>query len=307
LSPSGQTNVAFFALYPLLVRGLNLILHNSQLSGILISNLALLVAILLLYQVIQERFGTEVASRAAWLLCVFPFSFFFSAFYSEATFFLLVVASFYFAERDRWGFASAMAMLAGCTRIAGLALFPALVLLYLEKARFDPRRIRPNVAWLTLSLLGPAIYALFLYFQFGDPLLYVRANQAPTWWGQGLGPKLAMVGEVIAQLRSTSNLLTGSFHIAFTLNLLAGGIFYLSLIPVFRRQGLAYGVLSLLLVLSGTFQPSSLGRYMIVVFPVFTAWAVLLKDRRLFEGALVLSTLLLALLTIMFSHWYWVA
>ena len=305
--PAGQTNIAFFPLYPLLVRGLNLILHNSQLSGIVISNLALLVAILLLHQMVQERFGTEVASRATWLLSVFPFSFFFSAFYSEALFFLLVVASFFFAERSRWGFASAMAMLAGCTRIAGLALFPALVLLYLEETGFDLRKIRPNVAWIVLSLLGPAIYALLLYFQFGDPLLYVRANQAPTWWGQGLGLKLDMVGEVIEQLRSTRNLLTGTFHMAFALNLLAGGLFYLSLIPVFRRQGLSYGILSLLLVLSGTFQPSSLGRYVIVVFPVFTAWALLLKDRRLFEGALVLSTLVLALLTIMFSHWYWVA
>jgi hypothetical protein len=40
---------------------------------------------------------------------------------------------------------------------------------------------------------------------------------------------------------------------------------------------------------------------------VFTAWALLLKDRRLFESALVISTLLLALLTMLFSHWYWVA
>ena len=64
---------------------------------------------------------------------------------------------------------------------------------------------------------------------------------------------------------------------------------------------------SVLLVLAGTSRPTSLGRYMLVVFPVFTAWALLLKDRRLFESAIVVSTLQLALLTILFSHWYWVA
>jgi hypothetical protein len=200
-----------------------------------------------------------------------------------------------------------MAMLAGATRIAGLALFPALVLCYLEKIRFDLRKMRPDIAWLSLSLLGPAIYALLLYLQFGDPLLYIRANQAPAWWGQGLDLKLAMIARDIRKLSSMRKLLIGDFPLAFGLNLLAGAIFYLSLIPVFRRQGVSYGVFSLLLVLSGTFQPSSLGRYMIVVFPVFTAWALLLKNQRLFESALVFSTLLLALLTILFSHWYWVA
>ncbi|NIV37300.1 MAG: hypothetical protein GWN58_50115, partial [Anaerolineae bacterium] len=181
-NPAGQTNIAFFPLYPVLVRGLNLALHNSFLSGILISNLSFLGAILLLHQMIQTRFGMQAASRATWLLCLFPFSFFFSAFYSESLFLLLFVASFFFAERGRWGFASVMAMLAGCTRIAGLALFPALVFYYLEELRFDLRKIGPDIAWLPLSLLGPAIYALFLYLQFGDPLLYLKANQASTWW-----------------------------------------------------------------------------------------------------------------------------
>ena len=37
------------------------------------------------------------------------------------------------------------------------------------------------------------------------------------------------------------------------------------------------------------------------------AWAIALENRLAFAGAVVLSTLLLALLTILYTHWYWVS
>jgi hypothetical protein len=65
-------------------------------------------------------------------------------------------------------------------------------------------------------------------------------------------------------------------------------------------------VFTLLLVLLGTILPTGLGRYVLAAFPVFVAWALLLKDQVLFECAIVVSSLLLALLTVLYSHWYWV-
>jgi hypothetical protein len=305
VGPEGQNNVGFFPLYPLLIRALNAVLHDALLSGMVISNLSFLAAVLLFYQMARDRFGTELADRAALLLCVFPFSFYFSAVYSESVFFLLAVAAFFFAERKQWWAAGVFAMLSGTARIAGLALFPALLLLYLKKIDYDWGRIRANVLWLGLGALGPAIYALYLYAEFGDPFLFVRALRVPGWWLEGT-MSLQVARQVIAQLFSVQNLMTGNYHLLFAMNILVGGMILLSVIPVFRRQGVAYGVFSLLLVAVGLGQWKGLGRYALAAFPVYIAWAVLLRNRLLFETMVVVSALLLAFLTILFAHWYWV-
>jgi hypothetical protein len=95
--------------------------------------------------------------------------------------------------------------------------------------------------------------------------------------------------------------------VVFNLNLLAAALCLGSLVPVFRRQPRAWGVFSLLIVASGVLQPGGWGRYVLPAFPVFLAWALALENRLAFAGVVVLSTLLLALLTILYTHWYWVA
>jgi hypothetical protein len=300
----GQKNIVFFPLYPLVIRGFNIVLHNSFLSGIVVSNLAFLTGVLLLYQMIQTRYGVENANKTILLLSVFPFSFYFSAVYTESIFFLLVIASFYFAGRRQWWLAAVLAMFSGATRLAGVALFPALVLCYLEWIQFDLRKIRLDFLWLALSVLGPAVYALYLYADFGDPLLFLKAQQAPGWLDGGVNLKASV--QVLGELLSVKNLLTGNFRMIFAFNLLTGAVFYLSVIPVLRRQGASYAVFSLLLVLLGTSLPTGLGRYVLAAFPVFLAWALLLNDRVVFESTVVVSSLLLALLTVLYSHWYWV-
>lgn len=301
----GQKNLAFPPLYPMLIRGFNFIFRDSMLSGIVISNLAFLGAALLLYQIVKARFGAGRASQTILLLSVYPFSFYFSAVYSEALFFLLVVAAFYFAEQEQWGVAALCAALGGATRLPGLALFPALGLYYLERIHFDLRKVRLNVLWLGLCVLGPVLYAVYLYVYFGDPLLNFKSARVPGWWVEGLNLELA--AQTVAQLFSARNLLTGNYPAIFVFNLLMAGIFALSLIPVFRRQSIAYGIFSLLLIGSGVVQWLGLGRYVLAAFPVYIAWSSSLKNRVLFESVLIVSSLLLALLTIMYSHWFWVS
>jgi hypothetical protein len=76
---------------------------------------------------------------------------------------------------------------------------------------------------------------------------------------------------------------------------------------VFRRQPLAWGVFALLIVASGILQPGGWGRYVLPAFPVFLTWALALESRIALAAVTTLSTLLLALLTILYTHWYWVS
>jgi hypothetical protein len=305
IGPTGQRNVAFYPLYPLAMRLVSLTGLDPLAAGILVSNAAFLLAILLLHRMVRARFGADAAFRCVLLLSVFPFSFYFSAVYSEGLFLLLAVASLHLAERGRWAAASVSALLCGATRAPGLALAPALGLLYLERIRFDLRKVRPDVLWIGLSLLGPVLFYAYLHAQFGDPWLAFKATRAAGWWQGGFSLKPAE--RAVRALRSLENLRTGQLPVVFNLNLLAAALCLGSLVSVFRRQPLAWGVFSLLIVASGALQPVGWGRYVLPAFPVFLAWALGLTSRWAFAGVVVLSTLLLALLTILYTHWYWVA
>jgi hypothetical protein len=186
-----------------------------------------------------------------------------------------------------------------------VALAPALGLLYLERIRFDPRKLRPDVLWLGLGLLGPFLYYAYLGVTFGDPWLAFKATRVAGWWQAGF--TLKPVERALRTMRSVENWRTGQIPWVFNLNVLAALLSLGTLVSVFRRQPLAWGVFSLLIVASGVLQPGGWGRYVLPAFPVFLAWALGLESRLWFTGAVVLSTLLLALLTILYTHWYWVA
>jgi hypothetical protein len=305
VGPAGQRNLAFYPVYPLAMRLVSLAGPEPLAAGILVSNTAFLAALLLLHRMARARFGAEAAFRCVLLLSVFPFSFYFSAVYSEGLFLLLAVASLFLGAQGRWARASFCALLCGATRAPGLALAPALGLLYLDRIRFDLRRVRPDVLWLGLSVLGPFLFYAYLHVQFGDPWLAFKATRVPGWWEGGFS--LKPVERAVRALRSIENLRTGQFPVVFDLNLLAAALCLGSLIPVFRRQPPAWGVFALLIVASGVLQPGGWGRYVLPAFPVFLAWALALESRLAFTGTVVVSTLLLALLTILYTHWYWVA
>jgi hypothetical protein len=305
VGPTGQRNLAFYPLYPSTMRLVSLSGLDPLAAGILVSNLAFLAALLLLHRMARARFGADAAWRCIVLLSVFPFSFYFSAVYSESVFLLLAVGSLYLGHQGRWAAASVCALLCGATRAPGLALAPALGLLYLERIGFDRRRVRPDVLWLGLSVLGPFLFYTYLHVQFGDPWLAFKATRVVGWWQGGFS--LKPVERAVRSMRSIENLRTGQFPVVFNLNLLAAALGLASLVAVLRRQPLAWSVFATLIVASGVLQPGGWGRYVLPAFPVFLAWALGLENRVAFAGVVVLSTLLLALLTILYTHWYWVA
>ncbi len=305
VAPAGQRTLAFYPVYPLTMRLVSLSGLSPLAAGILVSNLAFLGALLLLHRMARARFGPEAAFRCVVLLSVFPFSFYFSAVYSEGRFLDQAPAALHPRGQGRRAAASVCALLCGATRVPGLALAPALVLLYLERIRFDLRKVRPDVLWLGLSVLGPVLFYTYLQVQFGDPWLAFKATRVPGWWQGGFS--LKPVERAVRALRSLENLRTGQFPVVYNLNLLAAALCLGSVVAVLRRQPLAWGVFSLLIVASGVLQPGGWGRYVLPAFPVFLAWALAMESRLAFTGAVVLSSLLLALLTILYTHWYWVS
>lgn len=91
-------------------------------AGLLISNVAALVAVLYLYLLVRREFGPQIASRTALYLALFPTGFYLSAIYPESLFLALSIACIYYARKRSWWLAGLCGGIASLTRAQGIML-----------------------------------------------------------------------------------------------------------------------------------------------------------------------------------------
>ncbi|HYN90065.1 MAG TPA: mannosyltransferase family protein [Ardenticatenaceae bacterium] len=298
-----QRDTAFFPVYPILVRLAKLVVDDTFVAGIIVSNVAFLLASIVFFRLVRSQYDAELAGRSLLLLSIYPFSFFFSAVYSESVFLLAVLCAFYFGERRRWGLAALSAAVAGATRIVGVVTVLGLLILYLEQVDFDWRKLRPNILWLLLGFSGLASHVIYLARRFGEPLAFVVSQRE---WGY-YGWDVSLLQETIRMTWSRQAILAGRFPAMDIIHLAFLVVTVVLALAAWRRPRIAYAVwATLTLLLSSSIWPS-MGRFTSVVFPIYIVAALLLKKGPWFQVALFLSTLFLALFTIMYTHWYWVA
>src|SRR5215210_3271760 len=137
------TRVAFFPLYPLLVRGVGTGFGGSRgallVAAYAVSLAAFLAALMLLHRLAELELGRRLARSTLVLLALFPAAVYFGAPYSESLFLLLAVGMFYAARTGHWAWAGACAGLASATRSAGLLLAIPFALIWWSSR---PRRRR---------------------------------------------------------------------------------------------------------------------------------------------------------------------
>ena len=167
--------MAFFPVYPILISffskpnpyDLLTSLVNSTLWGLIISNVAFVLALIYLWELVREDFSQKIAYLTIILLLIFPTSFYFGAVYNESLFLLLSVLSFYSARRGNWFTAGVFGLVASATRVFGILLFPALLIeAYQQKVSFS------KILWICLIPLGLGVYMWYLNATIGDPLAF---------------------------------------------------------------------------------------------------------------------------------------
>jgi hypothetical protein len=278
------SDVAFFPLYPLLIRVLSGLTHNALLAGVLVSNLSLVGALLILDRLTLLEFGdTGSAGRTVFYLAAFPGSVFFSAVYTESTFLLLSVATVYCARRQWWLAAGTLGALASATRIVGVALWPVLFVEWLRWHGWSPSVIRdptmrarrlassvgdwPSVLALSVAPLGIASYAVFLGTTFQEPLAFLTTQA--LWERENRGPLLTVLNAVDAFSRA--DILSGvRVYWNVPLDLAALALVLGVSVAVYRRLGAGYALYTLSSVLIPLWSSTiSMLRFVAVLFPVF--------------------------------------
>jgi hypothetical protein len=296
--PLKGSNVAFMPLYPLLVWIFSLGGRIPAYQvGFLLSNAALFYGCLSLWRVTRRRWNSDSTADLSVVLVLFsPVSFFLSIFYSEALFFCAVAACLDEAEQERWLPAGLWGLAAALTRNSGFLLVLPLLIYFLLP--WKKARQWRQIVWLGLPVLGAAGFTLYLWYAFGDPFLYGKAQR--FWQRELAWPWFAF------QNGFHSAYLPVFFRIFYKgAALVAVGLLALAIALRARPSWIVLMILWPLLYVSTT-RLDSLPRYLTTVVPYYSIAAAAAERWPLTRYPLLLwSAMMLMLSVLLFVNGYW--
>lgn len=302
---AGDNTVHFQPLFPLLVRVASLPLAGQVvLAELVVASLAFVVAMALLYRVVQLDANRAVAQLTVLLTAFFPLGFFLVAPYTESLYLALTLAAFWFARHGKPWAAGLAGLGAGMTRTVAIFLVLPLAFEYLrgrdQEGRGTPRGCpHPGFGLLAATLPAVGFIATIVYDR-----AVVGEQRSVFQVGQHFGDRFLPPWTALAD---------GWKHVTTTgdpveiLNLSLLLAFVVIALLMLRRLPLAYGlyVLPYLLLLASRESEvsplESVARYLVVLFPCFVMLAIWLVRRpALAAGILVLSG---GVQVLLFEYW----
>ena len=168
--------IAFFPLYPAVISAVAATGLPARTAALLISNVAGVVAAILLYEVARQDLRENAAFRAAAFFVVFPTAYFLLVGYTEALFCALAFGAVLATRRQRWLLAGMLGGLGAAARLTGLALLPFLVI-ELFYARHALRAVGQALLAPALIVLGFVTYLLTNLLVLGDAFAFVSVQR----------------------------------------------------------------------------------------------------------------------------------
>ncbi len=292
--PEKLSNIVFFPLYPFLVWITSfLMLGNFILAGWILSNIFLLLTLLYLFKLVKEFHPEIDPYLPAIFLLIFPTAFFLNAVYTESLFLFLSLATFYYNLKGKIILSGFFGLLASLTRITGILLFIPLLWEHLKNHGFNiARSLNSKIPPIFLIPTGTLAFFLYHYFRFNDFFLFFKVE---AWWGR-----------MFKLNKDHFLLLTNPASVNFYLDVSFVIFAIILLYFIFKKLRISYGlyvVATLAIALStGTFM--SIGRYILVLFPIYILLASI-KNKYLQQVFIFTSILFLAMYIILFVNNYW--
>lgn len=289
-------DVAFFPLYPLLVRGVHIATGLPVASSLLaVSVLAFCGTVIVMAYWLRFELRSRKVKLSPWmvvgLFLVFPTSFFLVLGYTESLFLLLTVSALYAYRTERYWLVTILLFFATLTRVQGGALAVLCLADYIALRRWkgEWRRLLPIAG----AVLGLASYMTYLYIDFGSPLAFIEAQRH---WGR-LG------GNTLVNLIS-------SFKPVYLWYLPILAYMLWAIRRYLGMTWLIYAAVFILIPLASG-RLDSLNRYMLGLPILFLALALAFNDRRSpawrRTAYIVSAAFLLAWSMLLFLNGYWVA
>ncbi|MBI4836352.1 MAG: hypothetical protein HY817_03765 [Candidatus Abawacabacteria bacterium] len=296
---------AFYPLFPLLVGAVKVFISNTLIAGFLVANAASLVALVLFFLLVKRYFTESIAFYSSIFLLLFPTSFYLSLMYSESLFLALVLAFFYFWEKQSYYLAAMMGFLLSLSRPLGVLIIIPL-LAELITTSFKQKGIRQIWSDYAVMILGTiagfSAYLLFMTLMTGSP------------WAGFIAQRYFVTENSIYNLIDIGgwlqrNFLTVDWSLhSFTSSIL-DRLFFLAyllcLMPIYKKVPKRFFwysvVMGMVPALSGMFMAYT--RYLLMVFPVFILLALLAKNRTPYVAMPLLMLQILFLIMHVLNFW----
>lgn len=256
-----MSNVTFFPVYALWWKFIWIILPVSRLvAGVWASNVVTLASCLIIYRWLTENFSQKIARLSLIALLAWPASLSLAAAYSESIFILFTALVFWLAYKQKWIGAAMLALIASATRPLGIALWPALIIMWCQVGK--------NKKWIDawpvvlLPPLGLVIFSFYLWYQTGDPLAWLNGQNLA---GRSLTWPLPMLKAYWDNIINMGNLWL--IHLEELLAL----IIALLLLPAIIKLNKAFGIFTAVNLLPPLFTNTltSFPRFVLVIIPMF--------------------------------------
>jgi Dolichyl-phosphate-mannose-protein mannosyltransferase len=166
----------FFPFFPAVVRITSILtLGNTALAGVLVSNVAFFLALVVLYALVIRHLDHDTAIRSLAFLAMAPGAVAFAMAYGDSLFLLLAAGAMLAAERRRYVVMGILYGLASLTRLPGVLLaVPLVVQLIADQGRRPTR----DWAWLALGPIALAAFYGYLWALTGDLLANLHGQAA---------------------------------------------------------------------------------------------------------------------------------
>lgn len=296
-----MANYAFFPLYPALVRLASFAVGDYALSGIIVSNVCLLVACYYIYRYVGLDSDPATAKRSVKYMILFPAAFVFSAVLTESLFVALVIACLYYARKGNWLVAGVLGFFVPLARLPGLAIVVPLSYEYVRqnapslaalKDHVLQRPAKPEVLALLMPMLGLGLFSAGNYYLTGDFLGFLRIQS--TWGGHMVLPPV----ELLTRLDPDNGaIFTGAI---FTLAALALMLLFI------RKVDFGAWTLGIILILIPLFSAQScysMLRYLAVVFPLFIIAAKVTRDKRVDTALTIVLVIIEGIFMALWTTW----
>jgi hypothetical protein len=313
-------NLAFFPLYPSLIRVLGFFIGSNVVAGALISIVAFALALVLLHRLAELELGHRAADATVLLLAFAPLSFFFTAIYTESLFLLLSVGSVLAARRERWALAGVLGGLATLTRVTGILLIVPLAIMRLH----GRRQLDRQLLWTLFPLAALGTYLAILAV---NGFSWLAPFRAEAFWGRvNAGPIVGIASALVTAVKAGAGIihngqplfrptyggpLTPDAETILLLCVLAIAIAFL--VSCFRRLPVAYAAYAAAALVMCVSSPAfgqplfSLDRLVLTIFPLWMAAGAWIAKRRLERVAVVAGSILLVFYTLYFARGAFIA
>lgn len=320
LPTTGQGNIAFYPLLPLLIRLVEFVIPSWHVAGALVVHAALLGAVLYLHALVRLDHDEATALRAVAALLLFPTAIFLTAIYTESLLLLTMIAAVYHARKGQWWAAGLWGLAAGLTKFVGAAVAVAILWEWARQVlREGPQRRHwtGGVAVL-LPVAGALSFLGYLQVRFGSYKVYFDVQEAwyrqsffhpffPDGWGflnaflRGDGARVInyFYPQAGVTLPSTNAFMV--LDLSFLLIGLAVGLVFC------LRLRASYGLFMLAVLATAAYSgsPQSLNRIALILFPLPLAFALAGRSRPVAFAIFTLSGLLSVYHTFLFVNGFW--